>query len=835
MTSITTSRDRGRAAFLAAMMVLSVVAMSAAFTGGVAASGDVEYDLDDPWQGQTIVAQSDAIEPNEVYDLRSVDGYDGTDVDGTSLQEQLVADENGDLTIETDDLEAGDYIISADGIDEVRDNTFEVRVQSLDAAFEDSQVTDEGQDAMTDLELDSNRGIYSLNVSADGDLDTEELLSIFAGEENVEDALEAENRASIEDGELVPGDAQFGPFNVAAYADDEDDADETVVLVDTTDDDAPVSFAGIDDGAYDVEFESVDTEAVATSSVTVNEQDVDAEFDENVYTQSAGDIVEFTIDLEDTDNAYVQFGDEDAGYVDVLYIEDDSDNGEVTVQVNTRMAGTPGTDTDEAFHSEDDIVQSLVHSGGDEVEAATFYDEEVDPDNRLVGDFTTYLEELDLIGGTDDADEQLTRPLQPADYDLTVNANGNFVVDNGVSDVDNEIGFATLSLATPGVESIDTHVAPSDDADAHDRDELRELLTDREEIAEDDQLIIHAEASGLYGAMVAHEGDWDALDDGFSADTLHEITDLDGEGISFEAEATDSTGNQDPTSLVLENAAEEDVFVFADNDAGELYIVVDTSSSDAFDRTIEDGDTFTAELAYETDSDHRYEFDTGAFDGGANGIDDPAYPYFGTNDDQSVTTTFTIVEPSATFDDAGEDDVVQLETSGELVVTGETNVAPGTQVDVFITNAGDTPSFLTNPDATIDGDGSFETETIDFSERATDEEAAIDFRTGGSPIDSADGLFVEQTTDDGADNETDDASDATDNETDDTPAEPADDDASGGESDESAESDEADEADDESDDSTADDSDDETDSVPGFGLAVALAALLGGALLALRR
>ncbi|RQG88881.1 PGF-CTERM sorting domain-containing protein [Natrarchaeobius halalkaliphilus] len=841
MTSEISLREKGRAVFLAAIMVLSVVAMSAAFAGAATATDDDLSSGSTYWQGQELnITETDGVDDGADLQIREYDG----DNDIGSLVNEFSLDGDGHAVVETDGLDAGDYVITNasdrseaiefdDGEASVASDAesayFEITTQDLDAEFDDEIVND-GDDSVTDLEIDSNRGTYSVIVNADGDLDDEELFNIFVEDgqdiyDNIRDDPSTDNTSVDEDLEPTESgpDHRFGDFSAALFDDTEDDYEEQIVLLDINDLEEEVDFADIDTGEYDLTFDVVDSTAEDTATIEVVEEDVDAAFDQSVYTQSAGDVVEFTVELDDTDSAYIQFGDEDAGYLDVLYVEDDSDNDEVTFQVNTRTAGAPDTDTDLVFHSEDDIVQSLVHDGGDEVEDAEFYDEDTD---GTAQDFEWYLEELDLIQDGDDPEDQLVRPLQATDYDVALNGNGHFIVNSdGEAELDDELDLATLDLTTPGIDSISTHVAPSDDADEHDLGELRDLLTERSDIAEDDQLVITAEATGLHGALLAEEGDWSALEDGFGADSLYELTDNDGEGINFEVEADDATGNQDPTSLVLENADDEDVFVLADNDAGELYIVIDTSSSDAFDRSISDGMDFTAELEYETDSDDRYQFDDEWNNGGAGSSHDgAAYPYFPADSDQSVSTEFTIVDPEVTFDNLDEDDYVQLETSDEFEITGETNVAPGTDSSVRITNAGDTPSFLhTLDDTEIDSDGSFTTNAVDFSDRDEGDEGEVDFRVGGSTVDDADALFVDELATDDDPEETDDTDEETDDteETDDSDDEPV----------------ETDDSDDEP--VETDDSDDEPvdsdDSVPGFGVAVALVALLAAAMLALRR
>ncbi|RQG98533.1 BGTF surface domain-containing protein [Natrarchaeobius oligotrophus] len=856
-------REKGRAVFLAAIMVLSVVAMSTAFIGGAAAA-DAELNSGSTyWQGQELEITGNAsdVDADEELQIREYDG-DG-DIGG--LQDEFSL-EGGEAIIETDGLDDADYVVTlADDRNQAIEFTssgeatlasdadsayFEITSQSLDVDIADGEVNN-GANSVTEVDVDSNRGSYSLIVEeADGDLSSQDLFNIFVDNDSVSNELSATGASDVDElyEEIRDGHSDtslvydnlsaidsgasyhtFGEFEVSLV----EGEDEYIVFNDINDREHDVDFEGIAADEYELEFSGHDSTAEDSVTIEVADEDVDVNFDQTVYTQTAGDVVEFTVELEDTDSAYIQFGDEDAGFVDILYVEDDEDDGEVTVQVNTRAVGVDSSaDSEDVYDAGDDVVKSMIiDEGGDttnEFEEVVFLDEDGDDLTATGHHLDDFVDEL---GISDDAEEQLVRPLQATGYDLTV---GNFefvVTDDGESELGNEYDLATLDLEPPGIDSIDTYVAPSNSAD--DEDDLEEVLdtvTQRTDIAEDDQLIIKAEASGIFGALVYEEGDWGALDSGFSADTLDAVAgdgDWEGEGINFDVSADDATGNQDATELDLAGADDDDVFVLADNDAGELYVIVDTSSSSAFDRSIEDGMDFTAELEYETDDDERYQFTADSvsdpWDGGADGTQsDAAYPYFSADSTQSVSASFTIVEPAVTFDNLDEDDNVMLETSDEFEVTGETNIAPGSEASVRIRNAGDTPSFLhTLEDTEIDSDGTFETEAVDLSDRSDGDEGELEFRISGSTIDNVDAIFVDEIpsdendehVDEGEDDNGDDADERTDEEDD-----------NGDDADEHVDADDS-----------TDDSTDESDDVPGFGVAVALVALLAAAMLALRR
>ncbi|ARS89633.1 BGTF surface domain-containing protein [Natrarchaeobaculum aegyptiacum] len=852
------------------------------------------------FQGQTVYAVGEAFDAEgEEYELREADSFDDGIVDDSSFEEELTSEHVEDLgidaaladgdygiEIETDDLEDGDFFLTGPGLDASpsQSDTVEVTAQSLDADFDAETVTNEGADTDVDLELDSQRGSYSVNVSADGDLDDEELFAMFlaetyddrtdvfeddlvgdqlglnADDHDVGDVVAALRDVGAvlepdatgnpqlyegvdEDLNVGESDVTFGAFDVGLW---HDDVDELVVLYDVSDGEHGVDVTGIDEDEYDFEFAVTDTDASSSDELTVTDSDVEAEFvaheccpdDDSVYTQAAGDPVHLTVDLEDTDDAFLVFGDEDVGYADIVYVEDGTGNGEVNVTLNTRIMGTGNP---YAVVDDEDTVKSLIDTIDlddpltwiaahhvDSVEGDSFADDpimqqalDLDDDGTLElpepfdelelyeddvdGDslsFVEFLGELELlsdpaddpgefvdldgidpgsIGGDDDLEEvmaeavdfeaadtaydQLDRPLQPTAYTISSSSDGVFVADDGDLEVDDELDSAVVDLTEPGLGEAEVLVAPGDDADAH---HLTEYLdpeveeatpTPRSEVAEDDRLIVRADASGIFGHMVviADEGDYDPLtEDGFEPRVIYDLNELEGEGVTLEIEASDSTGNQDPNAVDFENAEIDEVVAFANHLDGELYVVVDTSASGAFERDLEDGETFEASIEYAADEDERFSLHgiqhfldpedpmpwQGDADDGITG--DAAFPYFEPDRTETVTTEFSVAEPTVEFAHLDDEGDVEIEASDEAVVMGETNVAPGSTADVRITNAGETESFLTTTEAAIGSDGSFSTDTIDFSERDVGDEAEVEFRVDGSAVGDEDGVFAEQ-------------------------------------------------------------------------------------------
>ena len=315
-----------------------------------------------------------------------------------TLQSELTVDSQSDepyVEISTEGLETGEYVVIFEGTggtletgDSVNDragnNTllFQVTEQSLSTEFDDDSVTDAES---TEVNVDSNRAGYNFVITSD-DLDYDQLESIFGGNG-------------------VPTVAEGDQPRFDQNADDDE------IIVEAND---PLSadFANvdIDPGTYEFTFSATDSAAEDTASIDVSTEDVDGSFSQGVYTQTAGDVVEMSVELEDTDNGYIQLGDEDSGFVDILYVEDDDDDDQVTFQVNTRTLGT-SANFDQVYDTEDDIVESKIHGDFSDGETLEFVDG--DGDTLGSGTFSDYLNELDLVSSASDTGtDQLIRRLR---------------------------------------------------------------------------------------------------------------------------------------------------------------------------------------------------------------------------------------------------------------------------------------------------------------------------------------------------------------------------------------------------------------------------------------
>lgn len=331
------------------------------------------------------------------------------DVDDSSFVSELNNDD-GTVTIDTEGLE-GDYVLQVDG-EESEDYTFEVAVQTLDAEFDPDSVV-EGDDASSELVLDSNRLGYEVEVSSE-DLSDSDLEDIFASADS-----------ATEDG--------------------------TVIL---SSGDTDANFSGIDAGEYNFTIEATDTAAETNASIEVTESvDADASFDSSTYSEEAGDIAEFTVEMTgDTETATVDIVEEEENYNATIDVTDGDGDGEVTVYFNTYLAGN-----------------------GDNA-----------------GAFYTADESEDSVSYTEDAEFGDDQRLLPANFDMELSLG------------EDDVALATLTLLEGSVNDASTGIAPKDaEWEDNDVEDLLNATTERNTVAEEDYLVFGFDASGIFGHLEA--------------------------------------------------------------------------------------------------------------------------------------------------------------------------------------------------------------------------------------------------------------------------------------------------------------------------------------------
>jgi len=788
-------RLKGRAVFLAAIMMMSVFAVPLAFAGGAAAAvTDNDADFDRAVTNGATVYQGQIL-------IADVDNYDSVDQDNLELRRfntdgdgkvgSLVAAltvEDGDtnedyVIINTVNRNTGQYIITnqsngGDPADDPNSITFEVVEQDLTVSFDDDEVADSGADAETTFEVESDaRNKYAINVTADG-LDAAELQQIFnaSGDIGPDSSTEsfAQNRSAI---------AQHVQASTRSVLTDDGhaiDTDDDVLTIFNGEREFEISFDDIDTDEYELEVEVVDSTASATASVTVADiGDGSLSFVEDAEIEQGG-IAEITISAENADEGTLVIGDEDdVGYQANVSIDDFGDLDEITIYFNTYAAGS------------DELGEVLWLDSDDESDgAAISFDKETDQTLALenilaTGDYELTVSAFTTAGEYDDRFERtLDEPDDVGSLFIDTRSTEDITVwtaaDNSVDDLLNE----------------DADDQPDAIAEAIEND----LITPADGVAYDDYSVHQLEVSGLDGLLERANdelGGEATVEQQFLNLTQLPTGDNGDSAIQLRLRETrDSVGPNANRRVV--NLSASDLVVVSDSDSNQYFLLIDTGEIE-----FENGNSLDAETDYEFDV--RFE------------LRDERLLNVDEEDDledfyQRVDTVFEVVEREAALD-VNDEDLIEVEAAEEQEITGTTNIAPGSEVSIRVRGQGDARFSKSVSEIVVDADGTF-AGVLDFSDRTPDDEFRATLRNTGVPDDNPqeDGIVVESVgepvEDDDVDDEEVDDDDAVDENG--TGDEPADDDE----------------------DPVDDETDDET---PGFGVLVALVALLGAALLAVRR
>lgn len=757
-------------------------ARSLFYTGGeiviVGAPIDAAYNAG---EGTVSLQSVETIEDGEVVDSsRERELNIETDFETVPFDPVDAATPNGTVPatfVRIDDdtsLPPGEYIIQDNGnrIAAVRENTVEIAEQSLSAEWEDTPF-ERNDETTTELDVESNRAVYNINVSAPG-LDYEELEALFLPSDADNDWLDSNaprvNRAPFSNnGDATDSDLDARVQIASKYADE-----DVIVLRGYSDGSLaanPVA-ADVDPGTVEFNLSVTDSAANADASLTVTDTDADASFQQTEYQTPAGGVVNITVELTGTDSTYLVVGNGQAGYFDVIYLEDDNDDNTVEAFVNTRLLGArPGEETlggDDAVVSETDIARSLAATNGTvppEMVGEAFENLRFEDDNqRLVegetgseGSLNAFRTALGL--------QPLVRPLQPSSYELRLTTNGVLAVsDDGELQIENDHDITSLELTEPRAEGVETYVAPPAAADSVPVAALKSSMGQRDAVALDDRLIIEMNISGYTGALSAAAVETGAINDQQDVLTeripgkaIKELNTRDGEGITIEFVETDISGNGDRDQLQLDDVNEEALSAYVDPETGSLYLIIDTRKrSTVFSQSLE-GRQYAARVIYEAD-DNRYRFpeqvtdhfDAAApFSGGAGG--DPAtasYPYLYSSESMMAETTVAFEQPTIQLRHT-VDETALLKRSNETALVGTTNVAPGAAIQLLLdgqqtASTGTTfLPFSETVETTVQADGKIDT-NIDTTGGTVGQALSLTFQSGSRDIETTRGTLVQR-------------------------------------------------------------------------------------------
>ena len=610
-------------------------------------------------------------------------------------------------------------------------------------------------------------------------------------------ALERTSDVRLEIDSVSPDFWQGGDEVTVTYSFDEEVYDTVDLTVDgeseITSDSLDVGFGGVSEamttfevpdtdeiknGQYTVELSALGETRTASAEVSSVVDDEGVEFSEERYDTPAGDFVEIDVSTGDLDEVYIMFGgDRNANekqiqnHLDILRVE-----GDTTFVINTRLVGTDRPSEDVYIPVSGDVTSYDHEIGADSEPTGTFEDVSFQAENgaERASTLAEFREEMGVSARGS--------PLQTDRYRLVAGGTGVMIDRNdNIPDVRQPVARSNLVLSQPAVGEVTTYTLPTAAADQTEQFEngeesigsseigtLLDSATETDTVARGDRILIEVQSVGMFGALFDTQAtDSPLIADGDGAESVDAEqvqTLLDRhEGVRIELEDSELPHPNSPNArLQFENVDSSDLHILPDDTAdqwddsdaigddpllGGFYIVIDTRGTDPFDSRPSDGTELTFDFAYESPPGERYEYQNYAFSSGAKPDPfDPAvsevdglehFPYFGSSDTtESVNDSFVIEDPYLDYGETTLDDELIVPAESDGVISGETNIAPGSQAEMQLiaTNRPD-PETITIEDVEISEDRTFEV-TEDFSEFEPGERVEVEFYSQGRLIEN---------------------------------------------------------------------------------------------------
>jgi PGF-CTERM protein len=582
----------------------------------------------------------------------------------------------------------------------------------------------------------------------------------------------------------------------------------------------------VQDLSTEFDDETVDNDENTTLEVSSNRvQDFDVEVDadglstsalEDIFNTTANDDDEVFINVTDGSEVNANFDDVSAGDYQFNFSVEDT-TAESSADISVAKAGTAELDLNESSYTVEtgdttnmtitfsETESGFIRIGDDDIGYnSTYAVEDGDEDGMLNVSFNSYNTSsneggLSLAEGEDGSVVlQNTSANANAENDFSsINVTG--ALDAGNYDVEvtrqaEDLGngpdaVGTLAITERATTSAQPWVTFSDAQSDLDRgdDVIAAIdageVTQRRDVAEDDFAVIQFQVSGIFGYLESQNDLSGAFGDVDTEDP--------NEPVSLQVEEANPGANQEPDAYDL-----DDLTYILDDERNMLFVVVPTSGNNV---PAEDGDRYNATLE-------------------VNAIDNDDVTLNDAKRDERVSTNFRVVEREAPLN-TNEDGQVAIQQSEDGEVTGTTTIAPGSEITVRVRSvSGAENPFVMSETVNVSSDGTYNA-TFDFAETpvGTNFTATVSASPGLDGDDEFDGIVVEEETTTQSPTDT-----PTPTETDDsTPTPTATDDSTPTPT--------------ATDDGTPTPDEETTTTTPGFGAVVAVIALLGAALLALRR
>jgi surface glycoprotein (TIGR04207 family)/PGF-CTERM protein len=727
---MTGNNNKLRALFLTALMVFSVFAGTVALSGSATAaakvdvdsaveydSGNVEVTLNNSLSsGITGIGTADEQVTVYVDGDKNPNAYTGGSAtvksDGTSQVVDIVLDQdvspNQNLTLKFHDITStgGDDIdVVAEDIDVTSatikdtDSTSKSNRKSVRTgepiAFVDED-TEDSQIEFGDITANagSNSNVYNYD-SANLDSGANYSVSYSTGSTQYFEtkalglSVSTENNITDADALEIDVDINRGGDAVARLYKSNGDHVDTIGKRTQGGKTTTFNFTSQSDNDYYVNVTDNGTgELVQTDTITVSKADEGtAGFSDSTITEHNGDVVEIPVEVDNTDKATVVVGSQDDGYYGAVEVTDDDDDGNVTLEWNTWNASGDGNNNPFTVPDGDDSIEA-VNEGGD---------------------FTS-------TNAWDDL-------LDSGNYNVNATAGHQGVGSSGFDF--NEDSVATIQLTERSTDSVDSWHSPSgapirswDVASV--QAGIGSNITETNDVANSSHLVTRVQVSGLEGLIASQ-------DKGNVTQALLNNTGNDATDSNYPANVSGSgplrgdragASNKPAYHLRLwvnetnpgQNTSPLELEMNATNTA----VVADYENDTYY---------FASEVDRLNDSSNWGQRNTGGegvahddkFKTNFSVIGASALETSSDDDVQSVNDTWKVVEPNVDLE-TNDDDEVEVQSATGQTLSGDSNLAPGTNVTVKLQSDNDDNPFLSQPEGEIGPNGTFVTQEKDFTD-----------------------------------------------------------------------------------------------------------------------
>jgi len=540
----------------------------------------------------------------------------------------------------------------------------EVVPQTLNASFTEDTVR---KDETATMSVSSNRNGYDLYITADN-FTQSELNRIVEGStsNNIN-----EDRAPSSDAVRVNGINSSARINFDFAGESTGNYSFTVSPTDTT----PTDTAGIEVIEAETGVGNFDSQ---TGAFSVNRGDLQSEegsSEATISIQNANDI----------DTLVLVIGDASRNNYETRVVAQPDSDGRIDIRMNTFLAGNV-----------------------DEGNESKAYE-------AINGD----------IVSVDRRTTKLTGVLDEGQYDLVLEDTDGGTVDRGVLNIQNSSYDSLTQMRHPDtpLNTLDQQSELSSNGDLSETGMVTLEDRNRSSSTQRDILVHKANISGVYGAFDAL-----ANTDLDSADGNQILDDAQSENISV-GEANDPIlnvsltqinfkQNREPKEEDYRNPNQTTQFQFViDEDNETVYLVTDVRDLEVTRETGVQNKT----TQIEPGDDFDVEFDVGpGFNSTFRGGIDTYVP------EGNQTTQLDVEDREAEFDEQGADRV-RVNNEANQTISGQTNVAPGTDVTIQAdstsrvrrandTETGDVTPIFARDTVDVQEDGNFSSDVFDFSE-----------------------------------------------------------------------------------------------------------------------